>query len=85
MNPLLNKLIHSVQLWEKITRKKAPYTAENIDSGKVLTEKQWRWVKDMMKTIDEWNPEKHGYRRYRAKFIGNFFELVNSQRSAPAQ
>ena len=51
---------------------------ENIDSGKRLTEKQQRWILEMLKTIDEWNPEAHGYRRYRAKFVGDFFELIDA-------
>ena len=68
------KLVHSVQLWEQITGKKAPYSVRHVDSSHRMSEKEIKWLQQMEQTIEEWSPEAHGYRRYRAKCIGYFFE-----------
>jgi len=66
--------IHSVQLWEQITGKRAPYTVKQIDRSHKMSEKEIQWLTQMERTIENWNPEAHRYVRYRAKNIGFFFE-----------
>jgi len=67
-------LIHSVQLWEQITGKRAPYTVKQVDRSHKMSEKEIQWLTQMERTIENWNPEAHGYVRYRAKNISFFFE-----------
>jgi len=56
--------IYSSQLWEIITGKKSPYKPQNIDSSAIsnMNEKKRAWIENMLKTVDDWNPESHGYK-----------------------
>jgi hypothetical protein len=73
-------IIHSVQLWEKITGRRAPYTVKHVDRSHKIVEKEGQWLTQMERTIENWGPEAHGYVRYRAKNIGFFFEKRSEKR-----
>jgi len=78
---MIGEILYSIELWEKITGKKAPRKYVRNDfkffrsSNSKITKKDYNWLMGIEKEIMAWHPEEKGYTMTSGKWFGHFFEV----------